>query len=473
MMNVLMLQTRIGTAGALLTAGTTQTVADSLGAYLVQNGWASRLPPLDDLNAPLKLQEVAALRAMTAKDGNRAVILGDSLVENGLTTTATTSIYTARAIGPIAAAILRQRLDIVAHKGVSGERTDQFLARFDTDVAPWSPLWVIVIGVSNDIPTSRTSADILGSLDGIYAKCRAIGAAMVYLDTSGGGYGSEAEHTKWYEVQAGCRARHRAGAGFFFSPMWLGAVDHSTQNNSAYAAVRSGLIYDTRHPSALGVHTVYAPSLARFFDSFLPAALLASGTRSSSTVGDLKSLILNGGFAATGGTPGTGNTGTAIATLWTGARTGSISAAWSQEQRTDGGAGQWQVATVTSSAAAADVVTLASPTSSFASLASSLVGQKVRFEVDVSASASVGTIGQAEFQVQILNSSGVVVFTAAANQIVGTEYLGITSLVGRLRTPDFVLPAASDRVTVTIKMGTSSGGSAIFKWGGVSGEVVV
>lgn len=414
---------------------------------------------------------VAGGAQIRAVRNNRACVLGDSLVENGKTESATTAIYTARNIAQLAAAKLNQRLRVLNNAGVSGNTTAQMLARFDTEVAPYVPDWVIVIGCSNDIDNGLTGNDILSSLDAIYAKCQIIGANMVFTNTSAGGYGTELKHTYWYQAHQGCIDRHNTLHGFYYAPMYFGAVDLTTTNNAAYSTAKAGMLYDARHPSASGVHTVYSEAVAAFFDSFLPSNQSGHGSRSSATVGDLSCLTLNGLMSATGGTAGTGNTATVMPNLWTGARTGMITAAFDVANRSDGRAGRWLTAALSGAIAVTDSVTVSSPVSSFAAIASPAIGQLVRFEADCEATASSGTIGQLEFEVQILNSAGTLIFTAAANRIAAGEYLGITGFSGRLATPDFIMPAAASRVVTILRMATSVGGVAVVKWGSVSGEV--
>lgn len=118
-----------------------------------------------------------------ARPGNRTVWLGDSLTQwqdgsaaaNAPTSTASHSMRVCLAnLGSI---LSNQRALYVADAGIGGNTTTQMLARFDTDVTPWNPKFVHILGGTNDPSTEL--ALTLSNLAAIVAKTRAIGAVPI------------------------------------------------------------------------------------------------------------------------------------------------------------------------------------------------------------------------------------------------------------------------------------------------------
>lgn len=72
-------------------------------------------------------------------------------------------------------------LDLVYNAGVGGNRWDQMLARFDTDVIAHNPSIVFLGSPTNDIGAGRTVAQITADGENMIEKCRAIGARLVIL----------------------------------------------------------------------------------------------------------------------------------------------------------------------------------------------------------------------------------------------------------------------------------------------------
>jgi len=424
------------------------------------------IPKANPYQMPAGAVDLSAYASISAARAQfTAVQLGDSLVANGTTVNSATSTwYTARNILQTACALLGGRLRAL-DAGVSGQRTDQFLARFATDVLPKRPGWVVIVGCSNDIDQGVAGTTIFANLMAIHALALSIGAQTLFVDTSAGGFSTQAAHTEWSTLHRLCIEQHWRGQGFFYQPMYRSAVDWTTSNNAQFAVAKSGILYDSvRHPSAFGVHTVYAQALYNFFNSVLPGfAPSQASARWLGPAGDLggDTYILNGVFG------GQAAGGTNDPSFWTSQVTGGITITKTVQSRTDGGLGMWVQHVLGNATAAADTATLQSGNSNNAGLLAGLGGKTIIAECDVDASASSGTIGQLDLTLTTKDSSSTVLTTSGSNTIVGTEYLGITAFKGRLRTFPMTVPANADRPQVTLKAGTSVGGAATVKWGDV------
>lgn len=115
-------------------------------------------------------------RMSAARPGNRVVYLGDSITAASWQN----STLTQGSSFPLYAQMLSGgRALTVRNAGVSGERSDQMLARFDTDVTPYAPNAVMLTAGRNDIAQAVTLAVFRTNVETIMAKIRAIGAVPV------------------------------------------------------------------------------------------------------------------------------------------------------------------------------------------------------------------------------------------------------------------------------------------------------
>ncbi|QFP96148.1 esterase/lipase [Gordonia phage DobbysSock] len=121
---------------------------------------------------------------------NRTVIIGPSLEEqigagiDALDPTfanAANSALRARGWFHWCNGALGGALNLVKNSGVGGERWDQMLARFDTDVTAYTPAVVIIGSATNSVTAGHTVANMISQLDQMIAKARAIGAIVIVL----------------------------------------------------------------------------------------------------------------------------------------------------------------------------------------------------------------------------------------------------------------------------------------------------
>jgi lysophospholipase L1-like esterase len=111
-----------------------------------------------------------------ARPGNRVAFLGDSITQSAWQN----STQTQGSSFPLyAQALSAGRILAVRNAGVSGERSDQMLARFDADITPYKPNAVVVTAGRNDIAQAVTLATFRTNMIAIFDKVRAIGAIPV------------------------------------------------------------------------------------------------------------------------------------------------------------------------------------------------------------------------------------------------------------------------------------------------------
>ena len=63
----------------------------------------------------------------------------------------------------------------------SGNLTEDMLARFESDVLPFHPHYLIIMGGSNDLRDIYTVEDVIANMEGIKEKCRQYGIKPIFL----------------------------------------------------------------------------------------------------------------------------------------------------------------------------------------------------------------------------------------------------------------------------------------------------
>jgi hypothetical protein len=96
------------------------------------------------------------------------------------------------------------RLSIVGNKGIGGQRTSQFLARFDADVLPSAADWVLLPSpLTNDLfdGTGVTVAQMKANMAELYDRIIASGRKVIETLTGPSGYGTATTLSNLYEMQ--------------------------------------------------------------------------------------------------------------------------------------------------------------------------------------------------------------------------------------------------------------------------------
>jgi hypothetical protein len=108
---------------------------------------------------------------------NTFVALGDSLM--AISDLTTTQGRFGQSLAVSIAVMSQGRLHLLKNAGTTGNTSAMVLARFDTDVTPYSPGYVITEVGTNDINTSVTLTTYLANIAAVDAKVKAIGAQHV------------------------------------------------------------------------------------------------------------------------------------------------------------------------------------------------------------------------------------------------------------------------------------------------------
>ena len=471
---------------ARMTAGSNQgklpyvrfvCVSGSIDCDVIQQQFGGDQAVIDAVNATAMTPAQVTAKLTKLPISNSIVVLGDSITENGMNTTnlSTRREYNGRAWYAIAAARLSQRFYISNVAGVSGNKTSDMLARFDTDVAPYSPGWVILESGTNDISTGITGKQLFDTIQKIFAKCSAIGAKLVVTLTVRANFGTNAMTAEYNTCASLLRAAARTTPGFFFVPFMQYITDWTTQNTARYGTPAAGKLVDSDHPSSATAHLM-SNAIVDFFNAYGgPTGHTPQTSHYGAGVGDTYNAVINGHMVqGAGGTVGTGNTGT-IPEVWIASRTGTITADFSIATRPDY-IGNWLVATVSGSTAATDTL-LITQSGDFTTENLFKVGDQVFAEIDIDASCSSGTFVKLEYEIQIQNASFATLITTAANCLPTSgstpldTTLGIAALQNasgvpvRLRTPAITIPTAGTKFYLVVRVITSSGGAAVVKLG--------
>jgi len=275
-------------------------------------------------------------RVFTA--GPQLALWGDSLAANYEAVSTTNYYTTSYSPFAVAARYLNQRFDLVYNGGVSGERTDEILARFST-IASYNPSVIFMTGGVNDISQGIATATILANLGAMIDAALSTGALVcvqnVHLCTS---FNTEAEVAAMLAVNEYLRGR---------------AYENNLIVGDAYSAVVdvtgtivTNALADGTHFSPLGADMagrMWAEQLTGFFP---PRRSMIS------TLLDRKNLVDNGAFS---GSNASGSNGFTLGTAqlgvgpnnWTLQRTGSaIISTGSKVNRSNWMAGQGWRATI-------------------------------------------------------------------------------------------------------------------------------
>lgn len=121
--------------------------------------------------------------------GNRAVVIGDSLATQDYRITSG-AFYTQSGNGIFSQinARMRQYFQLLNVGGHSGQTLATVLSYFETEVTPFAPDYLFVIGsIENDIAQLTPAASIINSVKALIVRCQALGIRLVITGTAPGG----------------------------------------------------------------------------------------------------------------------------------------------------------------------------------------------------------------------------------------------------------------------------------------------
>jgi len=179
--------------------------------------------------------------------GNRLVTLGDSQTIAGDTITGNTQLRT-ESFGLWASLYSKGALNFVRNAGKGGDTAASMLARFDTDVTPYSPNIVTILSGANDGNQGVSLATFKATIKTIVAKCAAIGAVPVLMTTPPNNYASATAQETAMRGYNAWLVRYAAAAGLPCIDVF-GIVSDPTQRFKYLAANEIG---DGIHPNSAG-----------------------------------------------------------------------------------------------------------------------------------------------------------------------------------------------------------------------------
>jgi lysophospholipase L1-like esterase len=203
----------------------------------------------------------AQLTSMGRGLGTRWVPLGDSTTYGSDNVT---SPARGASFPTFAGLASSERLHLIRNAGIVGNTTAQMLARFDTDVTPYTPTLVTILGGRNDISQSVSLATYQANIAAIVAKVRSINAVPV-LGTITPASGSSRQTTNdwnnWLRAYA-------ASTGIRIVDFFEVLADPAT--GSYLSAYNSG---DNVHPSEAGYAAMGSRIASDLSGSLAPLAI--------------------------------------------------------------------------------------------------------------------------------------------------------------------------------------------------------
>jgi len=212
----------------------------------------------------------AAPMSLARRTGARWVALGDSI-------TAADSYlrYTVTLGGG--------KVRLVRNAGVGGDQIDQMVARFDTDVTPYAPTMVSVMGGTNDYTFGTTDAQFRSRVQSFVAKVRSIGAVPLLFTSPPCNVLAASDRAKIPRNNV-WMADYAAREGILLVDAYAALAD-----TAGYGMYRADLVNgDGIHPNEAG-HFAVAQATAAVLNPIMPPL-----TQLAATNADPTNLLSNG-----------------------------------------------------------------------------------------------------------------------------------------------------------------------------------
>lgn len=404
-----------------------------------------------------------------------AVVIGDSIIwygsESGTLSGAPYQALTTRNIFDLFNGMLGNPLKVMNRAGVSGNRIDQMVDRFDTDVRPFKPGVVFLEGISNNLDQGYSAAQSWPSIVKMYQLCASIGAPLVFLGTAamrrtnastpvspidGVQYNESAEFAA---LEAFSREAAATYPGFIYCPMAVAARDYSlSAQEMSFGTPVANVTVDNTHPVFWGTY-LYARYMADTLGPMFAVAVKRLPTLNGyGTAGD-QSLLLQNSLLGSKTAVSAPNSGFAPANVNI-TSSGSIRALLCDVvPRTDGGAGQKMVIPYSASAAAGDYLNIGGSgnyTKAIGLLAFIMAGIKV--------TQTAGQVLNIIGNLQLQNSSNTVLaqtFFGRPHSAYPAEVLNVpagqTFDLGFPSTVPYVVPAGTAKWLMSLRVYTTPG----------------
>lgn len=362
-----------------------------------------------NLNYPIVQSALsAALLPINAGAGvfvphnNLYVAVGDSLWQNGYTTTA----YTARNIVLTAMGMLNHPLKCASYFGHSGDTTNDILNNFAVYLTAFSPSYAFVDGSVNDFLQSLPYTAVYKNILSMLAICKTTGTKLVFLGGNGANLLASDQQLLdelLYNLQV-------TDSYFQYIEMCLPWRNYANTSAGTLGGMLASVTYDNTHANNYG-GPLAATGMQTIFKATNPPlppitrrAYIRNGSNPSLGAGDINSFFRNGLFINDGGTIAKTGLSGSIPFDYDANRTGSIACVFSLVARTDGGQGNWLNGAISAAAALTDTLTI---TGSTPVLPANVIPSTSRAQlfVDVTATASSGTVNVLDATVYFLDGS--------------------------------------------------------------------
>jgi len=335
--------------------------------------------------------------------------------------------------------LTRQRFKYFGPQGVFGSTSDTFVSRFDTNIKPLNPGWVILTSpCSNDVASSATAATIQSRLTQYMDKCAAIGARLVICTIPPRNALTTAQRNVMSAVNRWIREQGQVRRGVYVVDAWQLLVD------PANGGLRTGVASDGIHMNGLGAQRVGA-AIANVINAVTPPVDVLGWGEDT----ELQAVMTNPNLTGTTGTLGNSVTGS-VATGWTvGSITGAaVTAVASKVARTDFLPGEWQQVSISAGEGA-----VLSQNLIFANLTpgTSYLDAMCEFQTD----ADWANITQFYMTVAFLDNSFSGVGGSTDLQWVSGDTYDVVNTrpaSGVFRVPRVLVPAAATKATVSIQL---------------------
>lgn len=404
--------------------------------------------PTSESRAVLNASIDEAIASINVPTGlaNSLVALGDSITAQsssgaGTSDTASSGNYRWHATGYLgwAQTLLRHRFALLKNAGVSGQRSDQILARVQTDVVELNPAWCIVLAGTNDILQSISHATLIANLGAIYDALRAAGIRVVACTIPPvNSATTTAQREALYGANDFIRDYARTHPDVVVVDWHAAVADPAT---GAWITNASG---DGVHPSAFGAFRM-GQVMANALAPLVPPSLSLLGSNI-----DPFNKITNGrmqGAVSSGHASGiTGDLATGWAVGWEGA---AGTAVMSKVARTDDTAGVWQQIQLTS-AGTFRIFQQANPLSAWGFAPGDAFYAEIEFQAD----ADWSGVTRFGLDVEYFNGGSGIASTLFAPQ---DTWTGVNPRAGVLRTPVAVIPDTAARLQYFLRFFGSAG----------------
>lgn len=250
--------------------------------------------------APLPAASIQGALVGDSRCANSHLLSGASLASNGI------------AFWVEALSRGRVRFPGTMNFGVSGDTTDNVLARMAPVIASSASFAIILVSVNDTIGSTNTLAQRQANLLSIITQTRNSGKVVILVSELpvGGGTTASFTGTKLDQHMAMAQyARYLAGsmANVFLADPWPSMV----QSADATGTPISGMLADGLHQTATGAYNI-AVEVCRVINTIYPELSLllpSSAADLYSAINTTGNLIANCAMSGAGGTTGTGGSG--------------------------------------------------------------------------------------------------------------------------------------------------------------------